>query len=183
MGLLGPCRRGGCVCNLGVYKQDCVGCHPDLDGLCVRCRVRAAINTHSDFDKAMADLTAFFARLTADPPSGKPLTGKRAHSTSAAQLSSGVGPGGRSGKPHSSGPGHSGQPRKIADTAGEKAPDLWEGMTQDALYLWGSITIVLTEERLTNQRKEHYSAAPSMQLLPFQRLEVLSTVQAGSDRQ
>ena len=56
-------------------------------------------------------------------------------------------------------------------------------MTQDALYLWGSITIVLTEERLTNQRKEHYSAAPSMQLLPFQRLEVLSTVQAGSDRQ
>ena len=97
-----------------------LGCNPDHDGLCARCRVRAAINTHSDFDRAMADLTAFFARLEADPPSGKPASGKRAHSTSAAQQSSGAGPGARSGKPHSSGPGQSGQFRKVADTAGEK---------------------------------------------------------------
>ena len=121
-----------------------VGWKPDLDGLCACCRVRAAINTHSDFDKAMADLTAFFARLEADPPSGKPASGKRTHSTSAAQQSSGVAPGARSGKPHSSGPGQSGQLRKVADTAGEKASGRY--MT---LFAFGNPSqLALVENRL-----------------------------------
>ena len=85
------------------------------------CRVRTAINTHKDFGRALEDLTAFFARLQANPPSGKPPAGKPEQpARSGAQQTSAVGPSNKSGREHSSGAGagvQSGKP-KIADTAG-----------------------------------------------------------------
>ena len=71
--------------------------------MCVRCsdlhiRVRAAINKHTDFNRALEDLTAFFARLSANPPSGKQPAGSKAElSRSGAQQSSGAGPSAKSG--------------------------------------------------------------------------------------
>ena len=86
------------------------------------CRVRSAINTHTDFGHALEGLTAFFARLQANPPSGKPPAGKpeRQTTSGAQQSSAAAGPSTRSGRQQGSGSGagvQSGKPR-IPDTAG-----------------------------------------------------------------
>ena len=94
--------------------------HSGTQGLCIP-RVRTAINTHTDFGRALEDLTAFFARLQAKPPSGKPPAGRpEQQARSGAQESSAGGASARSGRQQGSGPGsgvQQGKP-KIVDTAG-----------------------------------------------------------------
>lgn len=90
-------------------------------------RVRAAMNAHSDFNAALGDLTAFFARLKANPPSGKqPAAAPEQRTKSgAAQQSSAAGTSARSGsRQPGSGAGTGGQTAKsrVSDTAG-KQPD------------------------------------------------------------
>ena len=94
--------------------------HCGTQGLCIP-RVRTAITTHTDFGRALEDLTAFFARLQANPPSAKPPAGRpEQQARSGAQQRSAGGASARSGRQPGSGPASGVQPGKpkIADTAG-----------------------------------------------------------------
>ena len=84
--------------------------------------MRTAVNTHTDFGRALSALSAFFARLQADPPSAKLPAGKsEQQAKSGMQQSSGAGTSAKTGKQQDGGPEgavQSGKP-KTSDTAGE----------------------------------------------------------------
>jgi len=92
--------------------------------------MRTAVNTHTDFGRALSALSAFFARLQADPPSAKLPAGKsEQQAKSGMQQSSGAGTSAKTGKQQDGGPEgavQSGKP-KTSDTAGESDASLRAG--------------------------------------------------------
>ena len=91
------------------------------DGSVHPSRVRTAVNTHTDFGRALNELSAFFTRLQADPPSAKPSAGKpEQQAKSGMQQSSGAGTSIKTGKQQDGKPEgavQSGKPN-TSDTAG-----------------------------------------------------------------